>query len=171
MKSEQNIVYIAGMAVQYNRKYPGNPVIVFLHDSLGSIELWRDLPLRISGALQCNTLVYDRLGHGIAHPMPSPLRTAEYLEKEADTLSELLEELGIDNAILLGHSDGGSIALIAAAKYPDKIKAVICEAAHIFVEEITLNGIEEAINAYQNTNLPDRLAKYHGDKVDTLFRA
>lgn len=93
------------------------------------------------------------------------------MELEADLLNDLLDELKLNNVILFGHSDGGTIALITAAKFPEKIKAVICEAGHIFVEEVTLKGIYEAWNAYKTTNLAERLAKYHGDKVGMLFRA
>jgi len=90
---------------------------------------------------------------------------------EADLLNELLLEINIDNAILFGHSDGGTIALITAAKYPERVKVVICEAGHIFVEEVTLKGVCDAREAYKTTNLPQRLQKYHGDKVEMLFRA
>ena len=83
----------------------------------------------------------------------------------------MLTELSIKQPILFGHSDGGSIALLAAAKYPDRIKAVLSEAAHVFVEEITLEGIQEAMVAYHTTNLKARLEKYHGDNTDILFRA
>lgn len=93
------------------------------------------------------------------------------MELEADVLNALLTALKIEEAILFGHSDGGTIALLTASIYPEKVKAVIAEAAHIFVEEITLNGIYEAVKAYQNTNLPERLRKYHGDKTETLFKA
>jgi pimeloyl-ACP methyl ester carboxylesterase len=92
------------------------------------------------------------------------------LEEEADSLYNLLQQLHITKAILFGHSDGGSIALIAAAKYPLVIQTVIAEAAHIFVEPETLAGIEAAVKAYQETDLKNRLAKYHGEKTDTVFR-
>lgn len=159
------------MALVHECPYPDRPTLVFLHDSLGCIELWRDFPEKLSIATRCNILVYDRLGYGRSEPMVSPLRSIHYLEEEADILNDLLRELKIGDAILFGHSDGGSIALIAASKYPQGIKAVICEAGHIFVEEITLRGIYNAIEAYKTTDLPQRLQKYHGNKVDTLFQA
>jgi pimeloyl-ACP methyl ester carboxylesterase len=93
------------------------------------------------------------------------------MELEADLLNNLLAEMNIDHAILFGHSDGGTIALLTAAKYPERVKTVICEAGHIFVEEVTLKGVYDAWEAYKTTNLPERLQKYHGDKVETLFRA
>lgn len=115
--------------------------------------------------------MYDRLGYGKSGPMPTHERPVNYMELEADLLNELLTELNINNAILFGHSDGGTIALITAAKYPERIKGIICEAGHIFVEEVTLKGIYEAWDAYKTTNLAERLAKYHGEKVEMLFRA
>ncbi|WDF64348.1 alpha/beta fold hydrolase [Flavobacterium sp. KACC 22763] len=151
--------------------FENRPTIVFLHDSLGCVELWRDFPKQIAEVSQCNILIYDRLGYGKSDPMPTYVRPLNYLELEADILNTILEKLKIENAILFGHSDGGSIALIAASKYPQRIKMVICEAAHIFAEEITLNGIREAVIAYQNTNLPERLQKYHGNKTETIFKA
>lgn len=157
--------------VEYHHKFEGCPTIVFLHDSLGCVTLWRDLPEKLSAALKCNVMVYDRLGYGKSDPMPTHVRSVNYLELEADFLSKLLIHLNIKDAILFGHSDGGSIALITAAKYPDRIKAIICEAAHIFVEEVTLNGIYQAIEGYRTTNLAERLAKYHGDKVYSIFKA
>jgi pimeloyl-ACP methyl ester carboxylesterase len=151
--------------------YNNRPTIVFLHDSLGCTSLWRDFPERLGEYTQCNVLVYDRLGYGKSDPMPDVSRPVNYMEPEADILIELLDGLFIENPILFGHSDGASIALLTAAKYPEKIMAVVAEAAHIFVEEITLNGIREAMEAYKTTNLKERLQKYHGDNTDILFRA
>lgn len=156
---------------EYYNYFEDRPTIVFLHDSLGCTVLWRDFPKQIAELCKCNILIYDRLGYGKSDPMPTYVRPVNYLELEAAVLNTILEKLKIENAILFGHSDGGSIALIAASKYPQRIKMVICEAAHIFVEEITLNGIREAVVAYQNTNLPERLQKYHGNKTETIFKA
>jgi pimeloyl-ACP methyl ester carboxylesterase len=151
--------------------YLDRPTIVFLHDSLGCIELWRDFPDKLAEATQCNVLIYDRLGYGKSGSMPTHERPINYMELEADILNSFLTVLKIENTILFGHSDGGTIALITASKHSERIKAVIVEAAHIFVEEVTLKGIHEAMEAYKNTNLSERLEKYHGDKVDTLFKA
>lgn len=157
--------------IEYSNLFKNRPTLVFLHDSLGSVQLWRDFPQQLAEATQCNLLMYDRLGYGKSDPMPSSKRAVNYMELEADILNDLLIELKIDDAILFGHSDGGTIVLLTASKYPEKIKATIAEAAHIFVEDVTLSGIYEAMEAYKKTNLPERLAKYHGDKVDTLFKA
>lgn len=155
----------------YKNNYADRPTLVFLHDSLGCVELWRDFPEKLGKLTQCNILVYDRLGYGKSAPMPDESRPVTYMEPQSDALYELLTVLNITSPILFGHSDGGTIALLTAAKYPDKITAVIAEAAHIFVEEVTVKGIEEAAIAYKSTNLRQRLEKYHDTNTDILFRA
>jgi len=157
--------------IEHYQDFKNRPTIIFLHDSLGCVQLWRDFPQKLAAATQCNLLIYDRLGYGKSAPMPTFKRSNDYMEVEAEVLYDLITVLKIENPILFGHSDGGTIALLAASKYPKKIKAVIAEAAHIFVEEVTLKGIYDAIESYQNTNLSERLAKYHGDKVETIFKA
>lgn len=148
-----------------------NPTIVFLHDSLGSIKLWRDFPNRLCSSTQCNGIVYDRQGYGESAPFSSQSRDLDYLEKEADVLIVLLKQLGIRRSVLFGHSDGGSIALLAAAKDPSLIFAVISEGAHVFVEEITLEGIRNGQEQYATTNLREKLIRYHGDKTNGVFSA
>jgi pimeloyl-ACP methyl ester carboxylesterase len=147
------------------------PALVFLHDSLGCIQLWRDFPEKLALATQCNAFLYDRQGYGQSDPFDAEQRKATYLEEEAHVLAEVLQKAGIEQAVLFGHSDGGSIALVAAAIYPELIKGIITEGAHMFVEDITLAGIREAVEAYKSTSLPQKLAKYHGDKTDRVFRA
>ena len=155
----------------YPEAAAGKPVLVFLHDSLGCIRLWRDFPEKLAQATGCTTLVYDRQGYGQSSPFQSINRGLDYLEQEADVLARLLEKQQIPQAILFGHSDGGSIALIAAAKYKYRINAIITEGAHVFVEELTLAGIRKAVEAYQTTDLPQKLQKYHGAKTEAVFRA
>lgn len=157
--------------IYHQENNPNHPTLVFLHDSLGCTALWRDFPTALGQMTSCNILVYDRLGYGKSQAMPDVPRPVHYMEAEAETLHNLLNELNITQPILFGHSDGASIGLLTAAKYPDTIKAVISEAAHVFVEEITLKGIREAMTAYADTNLKTRLEKYHGDNTDILFRA
>ncbi|MFN1217554.1 alpha/beta fold hydrolase [Chryseobacterium kwangjuense] len=170
---EERIIEVRGQKLYtaYNQSSEGKPVLVFLHDSLGCTQLWRDFPAKLSEAAGCNILIYDRLGYGKSGPMNTHERPVNYMELEADLLNDLLIELDIPRAILFGHSDGGTIALITASKYPERVEAVICEAGHIFVEEITLKGINDAWEAYKTTNLAERLQKYHGDKVEMLFKA
>lgn len=163
---------VGQLAISRIDKYANRPTIIFLHDSLGCITLWRDFPNKLADLTNCNVLIYDRLGYGQSGKMLTYTRQINYLETEADILNELVTKLEIESAILFGHSDGGSISLIMASKYPNRIIATILEAAHIFVEDVTLNGILEAMKAYETTDLRKRLIKYHGaDKVDDLFKA
>lgn len=159
------------IAVKRRDNFPGRPTIVFLHDSLGCIELWRDFPEKLGERTQCNVLIYDRQGYGQSCPFSYKERNNDYMEEEADILNELLAYWKIEKALLFGHSDGGSIALIAAAKYPEKISAIITEGAHIFVEDETLNGIEKAIQLYQTTDLKTKLEKYHPNTTEEMFWA
>ena len=151
--------------------FQDKPTIVFLHDSLGCVRLWRDFPEKLAMAVQCNVLLYDRWGYGQSAPMDSYRRPVNYMETEAVILAEMLEITGHTNVILFGHSDGGTIALLTASLYPGLVKALVCEAGHIFVESVTLKGVRAAVKAYESTDLPTRLAKYHGDKTDTVFKA
>ncbi|MCW3168043.1 alpha/beta hydrolase [Chryseobacterium sp. 09-1422] len=169
----EKVIEVKGknLFIKFNNSFENKPTIVFLHDSLGSVQLWRDFPEKLAEATQCNFLIYDRLGYGKSFPMTTHKRENNYMELEADLLNDLLSELNINDAILFGHSDGGTIALITASKYSEKVKALICEAGHIFVEDITVQGVKDALNAYRTTNLPERLQKYHGDKVDVIVKA
>ena len=141
------------------------PTLVFLHDSLGSIRLWRDFPDRLAADAGCHALVYDRRGYGESAPFGPVPRTPAYLEEEAEVLARVLAGCGVRRAVLFGHSDGGSIALVAAARFPDLVRGVISEGAHVFVEELTLAGIREAREALRTTDLAARLSRYHGDRT------
>jgi len=147
------------------------PIMVFLHDSLGCCMLWRDFPEKLALAAGTNIFIYDRIGYGRSSAFGKEPRQHDYMEKEADTLILLLEQNNIRKAILFGHSDGGTIALLAAAKYPERIGAVITEGAHVFVEEKTLEGIRIAQEQYRDTDLGKRLEKYHGNKTRQVFEA
>lgn len=150
---------------------PTLTTLVFLHDSLGCITTWRDFPKDLSEAVGMDALVYDRRGYGRSEPMGPEPRGLDYMHREADVLAVLLEELGIERAILFGHSDGGTIALLAAARYPQRIAAVITEGAHVFVEEVTLHGLEEARRLYATTDLTERLRRHHGERTEALVQA
>jgi pimeloyl-ACP methyl ester carboxylesterase len=145
--------------------------LVFLHDALGCIELWGNFPERLARRTGLNALVYDRQGHGRSAPF-SRRRTRDYLHEEAlQVLPALLARCGIREHILVGHSDGGSIALIAASRLDAGALGAITEAAYVFVEEATLEGVREGVRAYETTNVREKLARYHGDKVEALHRA
>jgi pimeloyl-ACP methyl ester carboxylesterase len=152
---------------------PPDPTLVFLHEGLGSVALWKDFPDRLARALRWPALVYSRLGYGASDPAPLP-RPVSFLHDEAlDVLPRLLEQDGVRDAILVGHSDGASIALIHAASFPPfprgVVRAVIAEAPHVFVEEVTVESIRRAGVAYREGDLRRRLERYHGPNVDGAF--
>ncbi|RYZ18498.1 MAG: alpha/beta hydrolase, partial [Sphingobacteriales bacterium] len=149
---QEGISIVNGIQLHTSRLYlyPGRPTIVFLHDSLGCIALWRDFPQRLGAATQCNVFLYDRQGYGRSEPFRSVLRKDDYLEREVDVLMQVLDHAGIAEPVLFGHSDGGTIALLAAAANPLGIAGVITEGAHVFVEDITLEGIRRAVDAYHS---------------------
>lgn len=143
------------------------PTLVFLHEALGCTAMWKHVPAELSRVTGLPALVYDRYGHGRSDPLFGP-RRSDYLEFEScGVLPKVLDACGISDPVLVGHSDGGSIALIYASCNP--VRAVITEAAHVFVEDVTRVGIRAAVAAWRNTDLPARLARYHGDKTETLF--
>lgn len=157
------------IAVKRIYTQPNKPTIIFLHDSLGCIELWRDFPEKMANATGYNVLVYDRQGYGKSCPFIYEKRDKNYLHLEAEFLNDLMSYWDLKEAILFGHSDGGTISLIMAALYPEKVKAVITEGCHIFVDDLTIDGINNAVEQYQNTNLHERLVRYHGEKTSKLF--
>lgn len=154
---------------------PGRLPLVLLHEGLGSIAQWRhrgiDVPSELAVRTGRSVLVYERLGFGQSDPLPTQ-RRPDYLHLEAETiLPQVLDKAGIDQAVLLGHSDGGSIALIAAAAHPDRIAGIATEAAHVIVEPETLAGIRDAQAAFHqpDSRLRAALTRYHGDKTDRTF--
>lgn len=155
---------------------PQAPLIVFLHEGLGSIAMWRDFPDRACAQLNCAGLVYSRYGYGQSTPRPFAEKwQPDYLHHHAlQVLPALLQALHIDarrnKPILFGHSDGGTIALLYAAHCLDAVAAIMVAAPHIFVEDLTIAGIEQARTAYLDTDLRARLARYHTD-VDSAFWA
>ena len=152
-------------------KGAGKPTLVFLHEALGHIRMWKNFPEQLAEKLGCNVFVNERLGYGESSPITLP-RADDYLVPEGERrLEETLDAAGIDKVVLIGHSDGGTVALIGAATLGERVVAMITEAAHIYADHLTLKGIREAVELYQTTNLPERLARYHGDRTDHLFRA
>jgi len=146
------------------------PVLVFLHEGLGCIDLWREFPATLSAACGLPGLVYSRAGYGRSGGIDLP-RPITYQEDEARvSLGDVLDTLGIEKAILIGHSDGGTIALIhAGLDTRGRILGAVTMAAHVFNEEICLQGIREARKVWETTDLREKLKRYHGDNVDTAF--
>lgn len=149
------------------------PVIVFLHEGLGSIAQWKSYPELLCKRLRLPGFIYDRQGHGLSSELTSK-RDETYLENYATfELPQIVEaQLKDRELILYGHSDGGSIALIYASCNPGKVHALVTEAAHIYVEQITWDGIQPVIDAFkQQTQLFFSLIKYHGEKTTETFYA
>jgi pimeloyl-ACP methyl ester carboxylesterase len=145
------------------------PVIVFLHEGLGSLAMWRDFPNRIVQATGCDALVYSRFGYGQSDPITAP-RRADFMHEEAlKALPELLDKLCVENPILFGHSDGASIALIHAGASKRPVRALVLMAPHVMVEDVAIRSITAARDAYQTTDLREKLGRYHDDP-DSAFR-
>jgi pimeloyl-ACP methyl ester carboxylesterase len=159
-------------AVRLRVARPRAPIaLVFLHEGLGSVAQWQDFPDALCAELGLDGFAYDRAGHGGSDALPAA-RTFRYLHDEAwAVLPAVLDGAGIDRAVLVGHSDGGTIALLSAARLPDRVAATITEAAHVHVEPETLAGIEAAVAAWRTTDLRQRLARHHGEKAEALFHA
>ncbi|MCL4423627.1 MAG: alpha/beta hydrolase [Actinobacteria bacterium] len=145
-----------------------DPVLVFLHEGLGSVELWRSFPSMVRDAMGGpGMLVYSRPGYGRSRPYRET-RSVGYMHEEAvEVLPRVLSALGIERPVLVGHSDGASIAIIHAGS-GFAVSALVLIAAHVFVEERTIAGIEAARAAYLGTDLADRMLRYH-ENPDATF--
>jgi pimeloyl-ACP methyl ester carboxylesterase len=143
------------------------PTLVFLHEGLGSVAMWRDFPQKAAAATGCAAVVYSRYGYGQSEVLCGP-RKVDYMHVEAlEVLPELLDRLGVGELVLVGHSDGGSIALIHAAAN-DGIKGLVVMAPHVFVEDISVKSIAEAKAAFAETDLAQKLGRYHADAAKTF---
>jgi pimeloyl-ACP methyl ester carboxylesterase len=162
----------AGHALEYSliegsRAGAAFPTLVFLHEGLGSIRQWRDFPQKVAQATGCRALVYDRYGYGNSDVLREPRVGVEFMHDGAlNELPELLENLEIENPVLIGHSDGASIALIHAGTY--LARGVTVMAPHVFIEDICVDSIEKAAKQFETGDLPQRLGKYHRDARKTF---
>jgi pimeloyl-ACP methyl ester carboxylesterase len=143
--------------------------LVFLHEGLGSASLWKDFPDRLAERTGRGALVYSRAGYGKSDPVPLP-RPVRFMHDEAETLVKVLERAGIRDHILVGHSDGASIALIYSGGRPAGLRGLILEAPHVFTEPHGLASIAKMTEVYRATDLRERLARHHGANVDVAFR-
>lgn len=152
----------------------GAPLIVFLHEGLGSLSMWKDFPRQLCEAAGCRGLVYSRPGYGSSTPRAAEESWGpDFMHRQAhEVLPALLTALGIDPLQqplwLFGHSDGGSIALLYAARFPDHLSGTIVLAPHIVVEDLSVSSIEQARKAYLTSDLRARLARHHDDP-DSAF--
>jgi pimeloyl-ACP methyl ester carboxylesterase len=145
------------------------PTIVMLHEGLGSVGQWGDFPERLQAATGAGVFVYSRAGYGGSTPVELP-RPLDYMHVEAlEILPKLLDEIGFRRGLLLGHSDGASIAAIYAGGVQDhRIRGVAMIAPHFVVEDISVTSIARIKQAYETTNLRSKLKRWHGD-VDNAF--
>ncbi|MDO9708116.1 alpha/beta fold hydrolase [Paracraurococcus lichenis] len=146
------------------------PTIVLLHEGLGSLGLWRDFPARLQAATGCGVFAFSRFGYGGSDPVPLP-RPLDYMQREArEVLPQVLDTIGLRRGLLLGHSDGGSIAAIHAGSVQDfRVQGLVLLAPHFFTETAGLAAIAEARRRYEEGDLRARLARHHRD-VDVAFR-
>jgi pimeloyl-ACP methyl ester carboxylesterase len=168
---EMSFISVQGhrLEFEFSRAGPVAPVIVFLHEGLGSLAMWRDFPRRIVQATGCDALVYSRFGYGQSDPIAAP-RRADFMHEEAlKSLPELLDKLCVENPILFGHSDGASIAIIHAGASKRPVRALVLMAPHVMVEDVAIRSITAARDAYQTTDLREKLGRYHDDP-DSAFR-
>lgn len=155
---------------------PARPLVVFLHEGLGSIRMWRDYPRRLCQAGNFRGLVLSRYGYGRSTPRPAEEKWGvDFMHRQAcEALPALFDVLDIGPGRrhgapwLFGHSDGASIALIHAASFPDAVAGIVVLAPHIMVEDVTVDSIEATRRTYLDTDLRERLARYHDD-VDSAF--
>jgi pimeloyl-ACP methyl ester carboxylesterase len=165
-------VTVDGSRLQYEWHGPlprEAPTIVFLHEGLGAVTRWRDFPAALCGRLGWGGLVYNRQGYGGSDPLRAPL-TPGFMHREAlEVLPRLLDAFDIRQPVLYGHSDGGSISAIFAGSGMASPTALILEAPHVFVEQVTVTSIAEIRESYRSSDLRARLERHHGPNVDILF--
>ena len=155
---------------QIDGERPGLPTLVFLHEGLGTIAVWGDFPDALCHATGCPGVIYERPGYGASEPRPLPW-PADVLEQEAEiVLPALLDALRIDRPVLIGHSDGGTIALLCAAAFPERVGAVVTLAAHVVLDELTAAGVSALEQSWREGGLRPELERVHGAGADALFR-
>ncbi|HEY6822125.1 MAG TPA: alpha/beta hydrolase [Burkholderiales bacterium] len=162
----------AGRRLEYQwvgEPIPRKPVLVFLHEGLGSIRQWRDFPSKLAQAMGWPALVYDRYGYGQSDVLQEARRTVRFMHDEAlNALPQVLSFFRIENPVLVGHSDGASIALIYAGA-AHAVKAVVAMAPHVFIEPICVEAIRKAVQTFEASDLPQRLGRYHRNPTKTFY--
>ena len=153
---------------------PSAPLMIFLHEGLGSVSMWRDFPQHLCTESGCRGLLYSRPGYGKSTPRVSEDQwETDFMHRQAyEVLPAILDALNIDATAqpiwLFGHSDGGSISLLYAARFSQQVAGLVVLAPHIMVEDISIKNIQQAKQAYEQTNLREKLGKYHNDP-DSAF--
>lgn len=145
------------------------PTLVLLHEALGSVAHWKDFPRQLAERTGCAVLVYSRQGHGRSSSEPQP-RRLDYLSCGCpDELGAVLDALELQAVVLVGHSDGASIALAYAGRNDPRVKGVVAMAPHVIVEEATLAGVRQAEAHFRTSDLLERLRAYHGSNLEGVF--
>jgi pimeloyl-ACP methyl ester carboxylesterase len=158
----------AGHSLEYEQIDGATPALVFLHEGLGSIRQWRGFPARAAQATGRKAFVYDRYGYGASDVLKEAKIGVRFMHREGlEALPELLQAAGIENPILVGHSDGASISLIHAGA-GNPVRALVLLAPHVFVEESNLASIRKIRTVFETTDLRERLGKYHADPGRTF---
>lgn len=166
---KQEWIEVAGQRLEAARWGRGSRApILLLHEGLGSIRLWKDFPAALAEACEREVIAWSRQGHGWSAPYPGA-RGPDYMHLEAELLPAVHEALGLSQAHWLGHSDGGSIALIAASRFPSLASSLILEAPHVFVETVTQANISLAGLNFLNSDIGERMKRYHADP-EPLFQ-
>ena len=147
----------------------GSTPIFLLHDSLGCVDTWRELPAKIASENQCPVIAYDRLGFGKSSRLEK-LPSIHFISEEFEVFQQILKELKIKSYILFGHSVGGAMALIIASQDPNCL-GVITESAQAFVEPLTREGIQKAKLDFANQERFEKLKKYHGEKSEWVLNS
>jgi pimeloyl-ACP methyl ester carboxylesterase len=164
------IFYKTWKPVLQNHETPRVPLIL-LHDSLGSVELWRDFPEQLCQVTGKEIVAYDRIGFGKSDAAVGQIK-GDFIRGEANgAFSSLIEHLNLNQFILFGHSVGGGMAVACAARYPDRCKALITESAQALVEDLTLQGIRDAEIAFRDEKQFAKLVRFHGDKTQWVLDA
>ncbi len=174
LSTETGFLQLRGGLLEYLRCRPDTNsrlTLVLLHEGLGSVSLWRDFPEQLARASGCEVLAYSRFGYGNSTPVTVP-RPLSYMHDEAlEVLPAVLDQAGGDELVLVGHSDGGSIALINAGGVDDsRVRGLALMAPHVFVEQLSVDSIRASREQYESGDLRQRLRRFHGDNVDCAFR-
>lgn len=175
---QTDITPIGGVPIEYRLVHPRtdtvlthtDTVLVFLHEGLGCVKAWRDFPTALADQVGLSTLIYSRPGYGGSASVELP-RPADYMQQEGLVgLAAVLDHFNVEDVILFGHSDGASIALVAASgPLRRRIRGVIALAPHVVIEDITVRGIAELARNFESGDLKTKMARYHGSSVDCAF--
>ncbi len=173
MTSEVRFLTAGGRTLEYSWVGPrpgAAPTLVFLHHGLGCRATWRDFPGMVAQATGCGALVYSRGGYGASETLGFPWPSTFMHDEALEFLPALLRATGVTEHVLVGHSDGASIAIIyAGGRNTAGLRGVVLMAPHVFLEEVTLRSVAAAAEAFQQTDMADKLRRWHGANTESAF--